>query len=77
MIAEPLVVYSRDGCHLCDVMEEALVRRGVAFVKVDVDSDPRIRERFGHLVPVLAAGEREICRYRIDEGALERYLSAS
>jgi hypothetical protein len=56
-------------------MALALRARGVAFVEVDVDSDPALEERWGMLVPVLADAQGlEICHYHLDETALERAL---
>ena len=42
---------------------------------VDVDSDPALAARFGRDVPVLAHGERELCRHRFDAAELGAYLS--
>lgn len=74
-----LTVYGREGCHLCGDMLDALedfrsdLRFGLAWV--DVDSDPELARRYGHLVPVLAAGEREICHYFLDPMALNAFLA--
>jgi thioredoxin reductase (NADPH) len=40
----------------------------------DVDADPSL-DRFNELVPVLAHGDRELARYRLDPAALRAYLS--
>lgn len=45
-----------------------------AFHLVDVDCDPALAARYGLKIPVLAAGEREICHYVLDRAALSRYL---
>ena len=69
-----LTLYHRPGCHLCDDMLdelEALCRgRQVSIELVDVDGDPRLGRRFGRDIPVLTAGDREICRHRLDAGAV-------
>lgn len=76
---EVLTVYGRAGCHLCEAMEQELAALqpewGFSVRVVDVGSDPELGARYGHLVPVLVAGEREICHYFLDEAALARYLS--
>lgn len=46
-----------------------------AFCVVDVDSDPVLENKYGELVPVLLAGEREICHYHLDHAALNAYLA--
>ena len=42
---------------------------------VDVDSDPALEEKYGQWVPVLKAGDEEICHYFLDRTALDAYLA--
>ncbi len=42
---------------------------------IDVDSNPQLEEKYGELVPVLLAGERQICHYHLDHAALNAYLA--
>jgi hypothetical protein len=44
-------------------------------VRVDVDSQTELQQRFGALIPVLLAGDQIICNYYLDPVALERYLT--
>lgn len=73
-----LTVYGRSYCHLCDEMVEALeelqARWDFILEVVDVDEDEALDERFGELVPVLMAGEKEICHYHLDTDALAAFL---
>ena len=74
-----LTVYSRNDCHLCEEMIEAL-RRLQGFARfdiavVDVDSDPELERRHGDKVPVLMHGERELCHFRLDIAAVTAYLA--
>jgi len=41
---------------------------------VDIDTDNYLKLRYGERVPVLAAGEREICHYYLNEDLLLEYL---
>jgi thioredoxin reductase (NADPH) len=41
---------------------------------VDVDSDPVLEAKYGELVPVLEAGNRELCHYFFDEARVREYL---
>lgn len=74
-----LTLYGRRDCHLCHAMAEALeaLRPGRAFriESVDIDTDPRLLFRYANDVPVLVAGEVEICRHRLDRTRLDAYLS--
>ena len=74
-----MVLYRRQGCHLCEELEHQLRRiRGswsLSLTEVDVDSDPELRTRYGDRVPVLEAPDgEEICQYFFDEDRLYRYV---
>jgi glutaredoxin len=74
-----LTVLSRSYCHLCEDLLAALKRYqgryDFAIEVVDVDSDPRLEEKWGDKVPVLLDGERELCHYYLDLEALEARLA--
>jgi glutaredoxin len=75
----PLVtLYTRVGCHLCDVAKAVLdeVRRGRPFelTMIDVDSAPELAERYGHEVPVVLIGGRKAFKFRVDARALRGVL---
>ncbi len=78
---DTLTLLVRGYCHLCDEMREAVLPlaggAGIAVHEIDVDADPALEERWGDLVPVLLAGERELCHYRLDRGALAAFLAAA
>ncbi len=69
-----VLLYSRQGCHLCDVAAEVLARHGLAFAVVDIDADAALRERYNECVPVVVIDGRERFRGRIDELLLRRLL---
>jgi len=63
-LAKSLILYSTDGCHLCE-RAEALLRsmpelRGVTVDVVDIATDAALLERYGASIPVLAAGRAAI-----------------
>ncbi|MEO8991986.1 MAG: glutaredoxin family protein [Nitrosospira sp.] len=74
-----LMVYSREHCHLCQDMiaslRELQMRLSFHFDVVDVDSDEKLQSRYGLKVPVLVAGEEEICHYHLDPIALDAYFA--
>ena len=74
-----LTLYGREQCHLCQDMVAALhiTLAGVAFQLqvVDVDQSPELEKRYGQFVPVLMAGEVEICHFHLDRTALDAYLA--
>lgn len=80
-MTQQLTVYTRRGCHLCSDMMQALERLrpelGFQLLDVDIDSDPGLQSRYDTRVPVLAAGEVEICYYFLEEARLRAHLRAS
>lgn len=69
-----LTLYYREGCHLCQIMLQALrglqSRLGFELTLVDIDRDSGLRQRYDEWVPVLCHGDRELCHYHLDEQAV-------
>jgi len=59
---EPLVVYTRRDCHLCELAVTMLKQAGMDWRLVDIDTDPDLANRYGNHVPVLlhAGSGREL-----------------
>ncbi|RMG27491.1 MAG: glutaredoxin family protein [Gammaproteobacteria bacterium] len=78
---QEVVLYGREGCHLCEDMRAALqpwISAGHIRLRwVEIDRDPALRARYGTRIPVLCLGEREICHYHLDPVALEAALSGA
>jgi hypothetical protein len=73
-----LHVYSRRGCHLCDVLVEELLplARGRLDVEVhDIDSRDEWRARYDLRVPVVEFQGQLVCQYRLDRPAVEDILA--
>jgi len=75
-----LTLYSRPGCHLCDVMKETITRvaQEVAFrlEEVDISTDPALEARYGQEIPVLLVEGKKVAKYRIAEDELRRALKS-
>jgi glutaredoxin len=75
-----VVVYSRKGCHLCEVVKESLSklsrRGGFTWQDVDVDSDSELRRKFNDEVPVVFIDGRKAFKYRMDEQEFLRKLAS-
>jgi hypothetical protein len=52
-----LVLITREGCCLCDGLEEKLAALALAYTRLDVDADPALKARFDFEVPVLLLRE--------------------
>ena len=74
-----LTLYMRHGCHLCEDMHRDLLRMPEAdtleLQLVDIDSKAELQARYGTRIPVLMAGEREICHYTLDPVTLREFLA--
>jgi glutaredoxin len=74
-----VVVYSRRGCHLCDVVKETLTHaQGKAdFVlrEVDIDNDVQLRQQYNDEVPVVFIDGRKVFKYRMNEDQFLRTLA--
>jgi len=75
-----VIIYSRKGCHLCEIVKESLVklhkRGGFSWREIDVDSDAEIRRLYNDEVPVVFINGRKAFKYRMDEQEFLRKLSA-
>ncbi|HUB28534.1 MAG TPA: glutaredoxin family protein [Terracidiphilus sp.] len=74
-----VVVYSRKGCHLCDVVKETLSQlEGDAdfeWHEVDIDGDPELRVKYNDEVPVVFVDGRKSFKYRMDGRQFLRALA--
>ena len=73
-----LHVYSRRGCHLCDVLVEELspLVRGTLDVEVrDIDSRDDWRQRYDVRIPVVEFEGEVVCQYRLDLAAIEAIVA--
>ena len=73
-----LTVFVRRGCHLCTDMVQALERLrpelGFECLQVDIDRNPDLRRQYDTRVPVLVAGDTEICYYFLEEQRLRAWF---
>jgi len=71
----PLTLYMRQGCHLCEDMEqqihELLVPGSYRLNLVDIDADEALKKRYNEWVPVLNHADQEICHHFLDLNALQ------
>ncbi len=71
-------VYSREGCHLCEILiEELLVLlHGRAEVQVhDIDSRADWRQEYDVRVPVVELDGSVLCEYSLDRARVLKALS--
>jgi glutaredoxin len=75
-----VVVYSRKGCHLCEIVKESLgkleKRGGFTWREIDVDADADIRRLYTDEVPVVFINGRKAFKYHMDEQEFLRKLAS-
>ena len=78
MTSDPLVLIGKPGCHLCEVMHAVVApvaaELGLSLAQRDVRSDPELDARYGHDIPVLLLGGREVARHRVSAADLRARL---
>jgi glutaredoxin len=74
-----VILYSRKGCHLCEIVKESLVKlekRGAfTWREIDVDSNAEIRRLYNDEVPVVFINGRKAFKYHMDEQEFLRKLA--
>ena len=58
-----------------DALAPLAARFGWAVEEIDIDADAVLEKRWSDSVPVLLAGERELCRHRIEPATVTAFLS--
>jgi Glutaredoxin-like domain (DUF836) len=73
-----LTLYGRQLCHLCYEMERDLKtyqdRYEFLLTVVDIDSSAALVGSYGESVPVLMAGDMQLCHYRLDRDVLHAFF---
>lgn len=74
-----LVLYVRQGCHLCDnaltLLTQVAAEVGERCHVVDIDTEPALVERFGEMVPVVTVDGTVQGYWRIDGSRVRTALA--
>jgi glutaredoxin len=79
--APKLVLYGREGCHLCDEARDALLRMGeegidFELIEVDIESDRALFRRNLERIPVIEIDGEEVCELGIDHSVVRARLAS-
>lgn len=69
-----LTLYTRPGCHLCEVAVAELLEVGEPFTEVDITTDVDLEVEYGDRIPVLLLDGKEHGYWRIEKERLLRDL---
>lgn len=75
-----LILYTRAGCHLCEEARDILAQHArwlPEITEVDIDHDPRLRERFNTCVPVISFDGKVRFRGKVSPALLRRLIEAT
>lgn len=79
-MSRELFLYTRNQCGLCQQMHSELRawsdENDFTVHLVNIEGDLELTHRYGARIPVLVAGDREICELKLDHTALESFLSS-
>lgn len=71
-------IYSRAGCHLCEVAERAIRRSAcsdeIELEVINIDDDPELKERYTNDVPVILVNDEEVARHRLSADEFCRHV---
>jgi glutaredoxin len=74
-----VVLYTRPGCHLCDVARETVLslrqRLSFSFTEVDIEGDDELELGYGIRIPVLEIDGEEAFEVTVDPIQLEEQLA--
>ncbi len=75
-----VTLYSKNGCHLCDVARDTLekIRQEFPFslTEIDIEKDRTVFEKYKYLIPVIEIDGEPVFKYRINEAELKRILES-
>lgn len=81
MVKTELVVYTRDGCHLCDALLDELAqfcsKHPYTFSIIEISGNELLEQRFGTQVPVVTYQEDILCYYFLDTDLIDVYFDKS
>ena len=71
-----VVLFSREGCHLCERAEDLLGSYFPGCLVLDIDSDEENRQVYGTRVPVLLVDGKAVLEGKFEEVELSRVVQA-
>jgi len=78
MSVPAVTLYTRVGCHLCDVVKDtldaALRQRAFELTIVDIDTDPALVALYDEEVPVVTINGRKAFKFRVKPEELHARL---
>jgi glutaredoxin len=71
-----VTLYTRPGCHLCEVAKHQLLALGMTHplrvVEVNIEDDDALEERYGATIPVVSVSGEDVTSVPIDLDAVRQ-----
>jgi glutaredoxin len=75
-VEERVILYTAQGCHLCERAREVLAAEAVDYREIDITGDPQLEASYREWLPVVEIDGERAFVYRIPVEALRRKLVA-
>lgn len=73
-----IILYSKPGCHLCEVMKEEMAKADCAELyqldEINIESNAELSARYRYDIPVLMIDGVEAFRHRLTADSFRAYL---
>ena len=73
-----IILYSKPGCHLCEVMKKEMAKADCAELyeleEISIESNAELSARYRHDIPVLMIDGVEAFRHRLTADSFRAYL---
>ncbi len=73
-MSDHVILYTRQGCHLCEVARQVLVDHGLTPAIIDIDTNEQLRDAWDTCVPVVEIDGQVRFRGRVNPVLLRRLL---
>ncbi len=73
----PVILYSTDGCHLCELAQQQLEQLAYPFEIVDIIDDPSLVEKYGTRIPVVLNNNTQELGWPFELSELKTFLGSS
>jgi uncharacterized metal-binding protein len=74
-----VILYSKPGCHLCEVMKGEMAKADCADLyrleEINIESDPALLARYRNEIPVLVIDGCEVFKHRLSAEAFRDYFT--
>jgi len=76
-----VIVYSRQGCHLCEVVKATLLQlqssADFRWREIDIDAEPQLRNQYNDEIPVVLIDGRRAFKYHMNADQFLRALAGT